>query len=115
MRAKRRFEERKRKLKLINEVYDWGYTNWDGKYVYRDWSRHWIFIWHSDIPKIVKWWRADNIRMSESGHHRTWLHPMMTKPWRTQCKQLQRDLAAGRIDPDEALFPIYGRPWIYYW
>jgi hypothetical protein len=114
MRAKRRFEERKRKLKLLNEVYDWGYVDWDGKHVYRDWSRHWIFIWHKDQPKIVKWWREDNLRMSESGHS-AWVHAMMTKPHRSQQKALERAITAGRIEPDEALFPIWGKPWIYYW
>jgi hypothetical protein len=113
-RARRRFEERKRKLKRINAIYrDWSRVKWDGKYLYRDWSHYW---WFDQREKPIKWWRQENVsNMSEAGHHKSWLRPMMTRPWRINCKRVQRDITSGRIDPDEALFPIYGRPWIYYW
>lgn len=112
-RAKRRFEERKHKLKKINSIYDWGRTDWDGKYIRRDWSYYWWFSGGKEEP--IKWWKHSNFTcMSESGHS-AWVHDMMTKPYRAKSKMLQRSLAAGRIDPDEALFPVWGKPWIYYW
>lgn len=107
-RARRRFEERKRKLKIINEIYyDWRSAEWDGKHLVWDW------VWRRS--KIIKWWREDGLRMSESGHHRTWMHPLMVKPWRARCHHVERNLLLGRVDPDEVLFPVYCRPWIYYW
>jgi hypothetical protein len=112
-RARRRFEERKRKLRKIDAVYNWRYTNWDGKHIYADWSHYWF---RPEKEKPIKWWKHSTwVAMSESGHHRTWQHPMMVKPWRTNCKQIQRDITAGRVDPDEVLFPVYCRPWVYYW
>lgn len=113
-RAKRRFEERKRKLRKIGTIYrTWGRVEWDGKYLRLDWSHYW---WYDGKEKPIKWWNSGTVTgMSETGHHRTWLHPLMLKPWRARCKQLQREIRVGHVDPDEALFPIYGRPWIYYW
>lgn len=116
MRAKRRFEERKRKLRVLNRIYrDWGGgIRWDGKHLYRDWSR-WYGI-HNWTPDLIEWWEPESQRsMSERGHHKQWLNPMMKKPWRRRSHKVIHDLFVGRVDPDEVLFPVYGRPWIYYW
>lgn len=109
-RARRRFEERKRKLQRINEVYDWGHVHWDGKYVRRDWRHYWWF--NGDKEKPIKYWK--NMRMGESGHS-SWVHCFMTKPHRTEASRLVRSIAAGRIEPDEGMFPVHGKPWIYFW
>ncbi len=109
MRAKRRFEERKRKLKRLDEVYDWGHVTWDGKHLYRNWQHYW---WFRHKEKPIKWWGI--IRMSESGHS-AWVHTFMTKPHRAEASRLTRSITAGRIEADAAIFPVHGKPWIYYW
>lgn len=113
-RAYRRFEERKRKLRRINEVYrDWSHTYWDGTRIYRDWSNHWLFLYgQKDKSEPIKYWK--NMRMGESGHS-DWVHTFMTKPHRTAANRLVRSIAVGRIKPDEAMFPIHGKPWVYFW
>jgi hypothetical protein len=105
MRARRRFEERKRRLQRINEIYnDWNNCRWDGKYIYYN------YWWRGNTR--VSYWH--NMRMGETGHS-AWVHTFMTKPHRTEANRLVRSITAGRIEPDEALFPVWGKPWIYYW
>lgn len=116
-RAKRRFEERKRKLKKAKAMwiyYGYRESSWAPSKLLLYWSLP-EYLPH-DVYREVKLWRPwNNLVMSEAGRHRSWLHPMMVKPWRTNCNRLTRDLTAGRVDPDEVLYPIYCRPWIYYW
>lgn len=111
-RAYRRFEERKRRLKRINEVYKWGYTDWDGKYIRRNWDRYYWCRIEGEIEPPIKYWK--NMRMGETGHS-AWVNTFMNRPARSMDKRLTKSIAAGRIEPDGAMFSIHGKPWIYYW
>lgn len=108
------YQTKRKKLARINIMTKWGHTDWDGKVLYRDWSRHWLFDHgQRDVRIVQKWWR-NPLEMSESGHA-AWKRVMMNRPHRAEKRRVEKDIVAGRVDPEEAVFPIWGKPFIYYW
>ena len=43
-----------------------------------------------------------------------WDRTFHTRPWRAKSRQLEKAILRG-ADPDNAVWPIWGKPHIYYW
>lgn len=76
------------------------------------------------LKPVPKDWRRDGIPWQEiwpawlkqySAHPAHWDRTYHIRPHRMRTKRMERQILMGRIDPDDAAWPIPNRPYIYYW
>lgn len=77
------------------------------------WEKVWKEAWLSHRDMVRRAWPDEFSMMSN--YPRSWDIQFHTRPRRAKEKLVERKIVTGKIDPDEAIFPLSKKPHIYYW
>lgn len=70
--------------------------------------------WKLDIPTSVLWPTSGGYWWSSS-YPRSWDIMHHTRPRRARERAMAWKVINGRVDPEEAIWPMNHRPHVYYW
>lgn len=100
-RSSESFYRKRHGLKPINpRTLPWWHLRWHEWFpVYQ---RERDRIWPDEFNMMANWPRSWDIQ-----HH--------TRPHRARTRKMEFRILRGTADPDAAIWPLYGRPHIYYW
>lgn len=70
--------------------------------------------WDLDIPYSILWPTNTGYWWGNS-YPRSWDIQYHTRPRRGREKAMERKVLSGRVDADEAVWPLSKKPHVYYW